>query len=313
MKSAGLGESTPRARHRIGGLYKKRFIVILCCYLLLLSGCSTKYQRISFDCDTLGEDLAGHISADTMVVNAASDAFSTQLPIYKITERNISQQGYEQMLKALDISGNPKDLELDGNSLFYNLARFTDTSRGYFDMTEEEVEQLAWEYFNKIPFIEGEYECLGIKEEMKLIDSKGEHITRAGVSFHRLLGGVRVVGEDDCVLYFDGSGLVAISISLFDYTKTGTMDMVTLEDAAAKIKTPDAFSIDTPDTGIANIANNLQVDRIKLLLVNQYSDGCTILQPVYNFIGTATFADGSQAKFSSKIIAIPESYTYESE
>lgn len=285
----------------------------MCCFLLVFSGCAVKYQRISFDSDTPGENLANHINADTKVENTVNADFPDQLPIYKIIERNIYQEEYEQMLEALDIPTKPSLLELEGNSLFYSVVGFVDTSRGYFDMSEEEAEKLAWEIFNKIPFLEGEWECTGIRSSYTISDSTGSHIGRAGVSFCRLLDGVRVVGEDTCTLYFDGSGLVAIDIDLFDYIADGTMDMVALEDAATKIKTPDAFSIDTLDEGKSNVAETLHVDRIKLLLVNQYSNGCTILQPVYNFIGTATLEDGTQAEFSSKVIAIPESYTDESE
>lgn len=283
--------------------------LVVCCLLLLLLTRGTKYQRISFDRDTLGEDLEKHISENTVVNNTAKESFPNKLPIYQITERDITQQEYKQMVNALGITDHPRDLELEGNSLFYNLASFTDTSRGYFNMSDEEVEKLAWDIFNKIPFIDGEYECLGVMSTIKIEDSQGEAIARAGVSFRRLLNGIRVVGEDDCVLYFDGSGLVAISITMYNYEKTGTMNMVSLKEAADRIKTPDDFSIDA-NTGAAEM---LQVDRIKLVLVNQHSEGCTILQPVYNFIGTATMEDGSQAEFSSKIIAIPESYTYEKE
>ena len=87
------------------------------------------------------------------------------------------------------------------------------------------------------------------------------------------------------------------------------MTLVPMEEAEARIKTPDSFTIE------ANFgkANTLQVDNVNLRLVNQYSSGCTILQPIYSFIGTATFDDNSQAEFISRIIAIPESYTYEKE
>lgn len=235
-----------------------------------------------------------------------------QLPIYTITERSISQEDYQQMQEKLQLSNKPVSLTLEGNVVHYNLADYTDFNRGYFNMTDEEIEKLAWETFNKIPFMEGEYEYLGIRNTMRVYYSEGEHVTRVGVSFRRLLDGVRVIGEDSCMLYFDGSGLVEIRIEMYDYKKIGIMDMVSLEDAAARIKTPDSFSVDINSEEV-NIADTLQVDRVKLLLVNQYSEGCTILQPVYNFIGTAALEDGTQAEFSSKIIAIPESYTYESE
>jgi hypothetical protein len=232
------------------------------------------------------------------------------MPIYQITERSISQEDYEQMLNKLVLSHNPKHLELEGNSLFYNLVSFSDFSRGYFNMSDVEVERVAWEIFSKIPFIEGNYEYLGITSTTTLNDSSGDHITRAGVSFSRVLGNTRVLGEDSCTLYFDGSGLVAIKVALFEYEEIGTMDLISLENATTRIKNPDDFNIDT-NTGTKNIANSLRVDRIKLLLVNQYSRGCTILQPIYNFIGIAAMENGTQAEFSSKIIAIPESMTYE--
>lgn len=174
-------------------------------------------------------------------------------------------------------------------------------------MTDEVVEELAWEIFRKIPFLEGEWECIGVRKSFAVTDSTGTHITRAGVIFCRLLDGVRVIGEEGYVLCFDGSGLVEIKIILFDYEKIGTMKMAALEDAAEKIKTPDGFML-SADTGVVE---TLQLDRVKLLFVNQYSDGCTILQPIYNFIGAATLTDGMQAEFQSRIIAIPKSYTHE--
>lgn len=288
----------------------KKMIAVVCC-LLLLSGCQAKYQRISFSEDDLGEQF-DHINAATRVENTVDADFSTNMPIYKIAERNISQQEYEQMLEALDLPGNPKHLELEGNSLFYNLASFVDSSRGYFELSNEEVEKLAWEIFNKIPFLEGEFECLGIKDTFTINDSTGDHIARAGVSFRRLLDDVRVIGEDNCTLYFDGSGLVAIRMTLFEYEKTGTMDMIPVEEAADRINAPDAFIVDTVDVSQEiGVSDTLEVERIKLLLVNQYSQGCTILQPVYSFIGTATDSKGTEAEFKSIVIAIPEAYTYE--
>lgn len=57
--------------------------------------------------------------------------------------------------------------------------------------------------------------------------------------------------------------------------------------------------------------DKLQVERVKLLFVNQFYRGCIILQPIYIFIGTAIDIDGDHVEFHSKVIAIPESYTYE--
>lgn len=289
-------------------MIKRISIILLCCALFLLCGCNRKYKRISFESETLGEEMA-NINEKTAVINKSNESFSAQMPIYTVKEKNISYFECKKMMDNLGIPSDPYWFEHDGNEISINLARFLDTSRGYFNMTEEELEKIAWETFNKIPFIEGEYEYFGRRGENTITDSEGEHITRVLVSFYRILDGARVIGDDRCDLWFDGSGLVELRISLYDFRKTGTMDMVPLEDATARIKTPDDFSIED-DTEVKGVAASLQVDRVKLLLINQHSRGCTILQPVYNFIGTATFENGHQAEFKSKVIAIPETMTY---
>lgn len=287
---------------------KKNLFAILCCVLLVLCGCNTKYKRISFETDSLGVE-ASNINEGTAVVNKSTETFSVQMPIYEIRKRTISEKECQEMMSALEIPSEPHFFSHEGNKISINLAKYLDASRGYFDMTEEELEKAAWEAFNKIPFIEGEYEYFGIRGEHATEDSDGKHIRRVLVSFYPILNGSRVIGDNRCDLWFDGSGLVEIYIAQYDYEKTGTMDMVPLSDAETKIKTPDDFSIEDA-TGTVN---TLQVERVKLLLINQHSRGCTILQPVYNFIGTATFEDGSQSEFKSKVIAIPESMTYEEE
>ena len=292
---------------------KKMCLVLSLCLVLLCLGCTEKinekkYQRISFDQEALGEELS-YIDENTVVVNNTKETFPTQLPIYEITPHNITQQEFDAIVDALNLSSDADDLEFNGNSFYYCEEWYTDESRGYYNMTDEELEKAAWEVLRKIPLLEGEFEYLGMRRKMVRGDSEGEYITRAGAQFQLKVNGVRVAGDEDIVFYFDGSGLVEIQIKWFDYKQIGTMDLVPLADAKAKIKTPDAFSLEDATA----VAQTLQVDQTKVLLVNQYNRGCTILQPIYNFSGTATLKDGSQSDFSSRVIAIPESYTYEAE
>ena len=118
--------------------------------------------------------------------------------------------------------------------------------------------------------------------------SDGDYIESKRVSFRRLIDGVRVIGNDICDLYFDSNGLYDIEIKFYDYEKTGELDMLTLDEAVAKIKEPDAFVLESAtNRNFSGAADKLTVERTKLLFVNRYSDGCEILQPVYNLMGTA--------------------------
>jgi hypothetical protein len=103
----------------------------------------------------------------------------------------------------------------------------------------------------------------------------------------------------------------SIRIRLYDYEKVGMMDVVSLMDAESQLKTPDDFDIRTSNLAQDNKVDILKVENVYQRLVNQHSNGCEILQPIYFFKGTATLEDNTQAEFSSKIIAIPESMTYE--
>ena len=275
---------------------KKRYLaIILCCAAILLCGCKkgervafsgTKYQRISFDGESLGEDL-DLISDSTAVINELKQSYPTQIPIYEIKERPITEEEYRLMEEQLGIEKWYWEGYEDGK-IHGLIAPYTDPVRGYYytlGLTDEELEELAWETFNKIPFMEGEYEYVGISSTMEIGTDDGYDIASVTVSFAPLLDGVRVVGSSRCDLSFDATGLQEIYITLFDYEEIGTMDMIPLEEATARIKTPDAFSLKTSNANI----ETLEVERIKLLLVNQYSRGCTILQPIYNFIGFSNF------------------------
>jgi hypothetical protein len=291
---------------------KKRAIAIMLFCVFIFSGCNSKYKRISFDSRVLDEKIAAHIKASTCVIHTLDNDFPHQLPIYQVTERAILEKELDQMLQNLSLPSRHSwaTFEVANNKIFCNLAQYTDCSRGYFDMTDEELEELAWNTFSKIPFLDGEYKYAGITGKTKLSDSGGDHITRVRVTFYRVLDGIRINGEDDCSFWFDGSGLVQISINLFNYEAIGSMKLIPLESALERVKKPDAFSI---GDGIKTVgkAETLKVEKAALFWVNQYHDGCTILQPLFNFVGAAILEDGKQTDFSSKVIAIPELYTYE--
>ncbi len=145
-----------------GSSHEKNSFFILCFSLIILSGCSTQCKRISYDQTSLGETLEQFIDENTKVVNSATEKIPAQLPIYEISERDISKSEYTKTLQALgfpeSVSGPGQYIEHEGHEFRASLASYTDTSRSYFNMTDEELEKAAWAIFEKLPFIEGEYE-----------------------------------------------------------------------------------------------------------------------------------------------------------
>lgn len=296
---------------------KKYIVIFVCCCIVLLSGCSTRYKRISFDNDTLDGTQIKQFDENTIVVNEIKEETFTQFPVYEISRRDITESEMQEMFKQLGFDSDlaTQRLKLDENSISGTLYNYADPSREYFDtlnLTDEELKKIAWETFGKIPFLEGEYEYLGITRTYTISSSSGTHVSRVGVSFRRIIDGMRVLGEDKCYLYFDGEGLVELHIELYDYKKIDTYDIVPLEDAFAKIKEPDSFVLDYESSAAEfGEIETLKAEKVEVRLFNQYSNGCTILQPVYSFVGTATNVDGKQAEFKSIVIAIPENYTHD--
>lgn len=289
---------------------KRCFVIVLCC-ILLFCGCNAnqeKYKRISFKSDTLSDNITC-ITANTVVTYSAENTFQETMPVYKINKHAISEQEFKQMEENFGITKWHWN-EFDGYTVYSRIAPYSDSQRGHFytlNMTDEELEALAWETFNKIPFMTGDYEYVGKTATMtEWTMEKGEYVTEVTISFYRQLNGVGIVGNEQCDLTFDASGLVEIYIAMYDYQKIGTMDMVSLRDAQAKIKTPDSFSINQTESA----AKELHVNRTQLFWVNQFSEDCTILQPIYTFYGTAHLENGEQTEFRSRVIAIPESMTY---
>lgn len=270
-----------------------------------------KFQRISYPNnhgDHLGEDDDELPCKDAEVIFEANETFPESFPIYKISKHLITTTDLHQMEENLGIT-NWYWHEYDGFSIRGWVHPFADPNRKNFssmNYSDEEIEQLSWDTLCKIPFLNpDEYEYVGITETMDIWSMKdGTLINVATISFRRVLDGFHITGNDVCKLSFDGTGLQGLAISMFDYQKVGTMNLIPLQDAKERITNPDYFS----PYGIK--ISKLCVKKTWFLLENQYSKGCTVLQPVYRFVGKATLVTGKECDFYSIVIAVPESYTY---
>jgi hypothetical protein len=284
-----------------------------------------KYKRIKISGGTLdSEDSALNktVSKATKVEYNAKEAFATTVPIYEINRRIVTDDELLQFAEIMGVNGELKKygaktymdtdthvLNVIDNSLYYHR---NDYAKNEMTKSDEDLIREAKAIAEKLTILKGEYECVGVVSTQRLEDSeKGDIVVSKRIAFRKLIDGNRIIGNEICDFYFCSDGLYSISLELYDYSAVGEMELIPLNKAKEKIKTPDAFSI-TSDNGndaLSEKADTLCVERVKLLYVNQYTQGCTIIQPVYNFIGTAATANES-VSFSSRIIAVPEKYTY---
>lgn len=309
---------------------KRRCLLLTAALALVLSACSLlggKYKRVVLvpaDSDEAGS-AERRISLWADVEDQSSERYGDTLPIYQITPYAVTEQELVDFAAALGVqapvqhdgedmaiterkkSVTGKELvtrfAVSGNRVDYTTAGPTDC--GEMQQSDAELEEEAKRVFASLPMIHGEYEFAGQKFVTSVSDSEGSYTVRKGYGFQPVLDGVRVTGENYCTLYFNANGLCEITMRLYSYERTGKMDLLSLDNAVKRIKKADAFTTD-----LEGQAKSLCIERTRLFFVNQYGNGCEILQPVYQLEGTATNED-DRAEFSAKIVAIPEKYTHD--
>ena len=326
-------------------VFNKKRIVLIFGIIIIISLISVIYfinaqkiyKRVSFGDQTLGDgqDWSDIVSRSTKIEMNNTDTFDTAFPVYKITPHVFNAEDVKRLAECFGVTGvepvtNVKDSigihisrgrkqidvyctlgEIGLPTLVYMYNNDDHYESREMTQTVEELESAAREIFSKLQFIDGEYEYVGITSTQTVSKPNGPEIQGRRLSFRRLINGTRVVGNGGIDMYFNIDGLEQLRITAFDYEQIDTLDMIPLNTALKKVKDPDGYSIDwkgSPD--YTGKADSIVINQVKLLYVNQYSEGCTILQPVYNFIGEAVNESG-EIHINARIIAIPEKYTYD--
>ena len=208
-------------------------------------------------------EISEMIQSTTDMENYSINSYSDKMPVYQITPREISSDEFQEFADSLGFTAEmtmknkkfakisarakrckrKKTLSMpNNNSISYLIGYGDEEPLGF---TDEELKSKAQTIFNSLPLIEGEYEYLGISSTQTLLLENEEFVVQKRVSFRRLIDGIRVIGNDICDLYFNSTGLSGIQLTFYDYEKTGELDMLTLDDAVAKVKEPDAFILES--------------------------------------------------------------------
>ena len=284
----------------------KKAVVLTCVFVLsalLFTSCQ-RFKKICFSTESLGEVLDAHITENTSVIGSYELSVPKTVPMYSVSKRALADDEYDLLLAAMNLKEGDSENNIDRRDNGLLAFRRFNTNTPDYSFTDEETLRTAKEIFGTLPVVTGEYECTGINEYVIHTDSKGvEHIQQVGVSFRKLIDGIRVVGNDIVYLYFDNRGIAGIHLELFDYKRIdGAINLTSVDSAYARVKSPDSFDLKEENETIG-IIDTLNVEKARLLMVNQYSNGCTVLQPVYSFSGTATDVEGKTSSFTSVVIA----------
>lgn len=316
----------------------KRIRLIIAIFIMAaitLHGCSYEHQhefkRISFvSGEALGEEnsvLKSTITGRTKIENLSVEEYSDTFPIWNITSHEVTKAEGEAFIEHLGL-GEGRYYQLgNGNHFDSNDGKFkviysrNEISLDYIgsesdlpEVTKSDEEIIAearrvFESINIIP--DSEYECVGVIGYRGHGESTAETITRKYVAFRRILDGVRVLGNDFVYIDVGENGVISIDIHLFDYEKTGELEMIPIADAVKRIDKSDGFGVlNAEENGYEGAADKLTVESTYMVFYNQYINGCEILQPIYSISGTVQNASG-KTEFLSRIIAIPERYTHE--
>jgi hypothetical protein len=163
--------------------------------------------------------------------------------------------------------------------------------------------------FNSLE-LEGEYVYSGIGGIKRLTDNSGTYVLEKTFRFNRKIGDILIYGEDLCQISFSQRGLEGVYLTLYDYTQVGSIEVMSLEEAFSKIKTPDNFYCIEDGYKFKEPIDTITIDKVFITWNNYFDRGCDIVQPVYNFHGTAKTQDGEK-EIMAQIVAIPSKYLYE--
>lgn len=321
---------------------QRTFITTIILCLVCFSACSSdeytgeKYKRIFVD--GLPSEEAYQILKDAEVEDKTNEDFGDTIPLYRIVPKAISEDDFKSFLTSMGHGTEQVNTTNENGVEEYKchintdkislLAYFTyeESKRSYLsysynyvgevdkplDATDEEIEAVAKSAFEKLSFLDGEYVYSGIGSVQTVSGTKGSFVVRKRAIFARVVDGVKMV-NGAVSIYIDAYGVSGINAFVYDYEKIGDFEMMSTEDAIAKVKAPDGFQIDDEDGKelLSNI-DRMVLEEVRLRYVNLFNEGCTVLQPAYNIVGTLYSGEDSVG-FSSKIIAIPEKYTYVSD
>lgn len=296
-------------------------VALLLCALMILSGCTQRYKRISLspNGEEHGEEDISSLYKDAEVVDLMSERFAPKtLPVYEI-----SMEPYtDEEIKQLDEIFHPIGLDVDGNNVWITLEGAADIEE--FPLSDKELEEKAWEYFNMIPGLDAkdfEFHLNGGAVVTNYQDKR--YISQRTVRFYRVLDGFRIDRSEGYAMTFNDDGeLKYIHMIRYSYKKTDkTIELIPETEAFERIKNPDKFAFrekDYLDEGMSvndrNHAQQLEVNDFDIEYVNAFYDqGCTILQPVYVYTGRALGNEEeseANTNFVSWIIAISEKCTY---
>lgn len=299
----------------------KKSCLLLIALCLLLGGCGTgaNYKRIDL---TVGEttppettDLEAAVGKNTKVKCSAVDLLPDTMPVYRIIPHTVTREEAQQFADYFGITEElNSEMNQEGNGNVWvrdNTLKLSIPQKQDMEMTlsDAQVIEMGEKLLAELTFLPGEYVCEGVTSRRTVTKGDVSYVCYKGLTFYRVLDGVQVRYDDACHIGFTENGVVDLYFTFFDYEKTDEyLPLLSLKDVLPQVldpEDPDAFGTDEL---MAKPADCMYVEKVEMVYYNQYSRGCTILQPVYCLTGTAAGGE-CQTKFRLRVIGLAEKYT----
>lgn len=299
----------------------KKSWLLLIALCLLLGGCGTgaNYKRIDL---TVGEttppeitDLEAAVGKDTEVICSLPDLLPDTMPVYRIIPHTVTREEAQQfadffgVTEELNSGMNPEgngNVWMRDNTLKLSIPQKQDME---MTLSDAQVIEMGGKLLAELTFLPGEYVCEGVTSRRTVTKGDVSYVCYKGLTFYRVLDGVKVRYDDACHIGFTEDGVAEFSITLFEYERMGeSLPLLSLKEVLPQVldpEDPDAFGTDEL---MAKPADYIKVEKVEMVYYNQYSRGCTILQPVYCLTGTAVGGE-CQTKFRLRVIGLSEKYT----
>lgn len=192
-----------------------------------------------------------------------------------------------------------RELRIDQYGAF---AYWTDVPDTWFEVpfSDKEAGRIAKDYLDQYDLWRDDFIDFSMGYTTNLNAAEGEKIVAKHVCFYQEIDGKDVTGTNRVIVEINGNGeVVHVNYSIRLYQNRQEVELISIEDAIAKIDSPGEAFIGVQSTSRELVFEDVVIEYWSETLEYDF----VVMQPVYRFIGTSITNKGEQESFSITVQA----------